>query len=59
MTQIEHPLDTLLRTAKDVTNERYYIRKDNVFQVPRGVMKRLIEAVAEYDKYLNGPETAP
>jgi hypothetical protein len=50
MTDKVSPLDWLIQTAKDVSNEAYYIRKDNVFQVPRGVMNRLIEAIKEIEK---------
>ena len=52
MSEPEHPLETLLRTARDVTHERYYIRKDNVYQVPRGVMLRLMKALEEYETSL-------
>lgn len=44
----EDPLTALVRTARDVTHERYYVRNDNCYHIPNGVMKRLIAALEAF-----------
>jgi hypothetical protein len=46
----ETPEETLLRTAKEVSNELYYVRRDAPLSGSVGVMQRLIAAVAEVDR---------
>ncbi len=37
----EIPIKELVRVAGEVPNELYYLRSDNAYRIPNGVMNRL------------------